>query len=118
MTRILLALALFTGWVLAAQAEEGTPWQGRWDTKYGDLRLLQHRNIVVGDYDRFGLIVGIAEDGALRGTFTPQYSRNTSDLRPCRSGVGREGGAMLVRNHGSAMIHVEGVGGPFDAARG
>lgn len=70
MTRIILTLALALAWVGSTSAQEHARWQGSWDTKYGDLRLLQHRNIVVGDYDRFGVLVGIADDRTLRGRFT------------------------------------------------
>ncbi|WP_101069180.1 hypothetical protein [Roseovarius salinarum] len=64
------ALAASLALLAAAPAPAAGPWEGTWDTRYGDLRLHQHRNIVVGDYDSFGLIVGIAEDGTLRGRFT------------------------------------------------
>lgn len=79
--------ALFCAVTLPGATLADGPWQGRWDTLYGDLRLLQHRNVVVGDYDRFGLILGIAEDGVLRGRFT--NGERAGDFTLERDGAGQ-----------------------------
>lgn len=47
------------------------PWEGRWNTDFGELRLLQDGDRVYGDYDTTGMIeASVSLDGkTLRGAF-------------------------------------------------
>ncbi|RST85701.1 hypothetical protein EJC49_14270 [Aquibium carbonis] len=65
-----LAMATFILALVAAASAAG-PWEGRWNTDFGELRLLQGDDRVYGDYDTTGMIEArVSPDGrTLRGAF-------------------------------------------------
>ena len=54
-----------------ATAYAAGPWEGSWNTDFGELRLLQDDDRVYGDYDTTGMIEArVSPDGrTLRGAF-------------------------------------------------
>lgn len=66
MKKILLTIFLISG-ISALYAQSLT---GTWNSSFGELRLVQVGNTVVGDYASLGTIEGIIENNILRGRFT------------------------------------------------
>lgn len=69
---IFAALVLLASLAAAGSpARAAGPWEGRWETRFGELRLLQEGDRVHGDYDVTGMIEArLSPDGrTLRGAF-------------------------------------------------
>lgn len=63
-SKILIVLFLFFNLTSHAQ------WEGTWTTAFGDIRLHQNGNKVVGDYAEKGIIEGTVNGKVLSGIFT------------------------------------------------
>ncbi len=50
--------------------ENNTDFTGVWDTNFGELRLYQVQNYVIGDYANQGIILGKTKDSCVAGIFT------------------------------------------------
>lgn len=63
-SKILIVLLLFVSLTSHDQ------WEGTWTTAFGEIRLHQNGNKVVGDYAEKGTIEGAANEKVLSGKFT------------------------------------------------